>query len=32
MKVSDFVGLQQVFRNSGKVPSDLVSKYEILPR
>lgn len=32
MKVSDFVALQQVFRNSGNLPSDLVSKYEILPR
>lgn len=32
MKVSDFVALQQVFRNSGNLPNDLVSKYEILPR
>lgn len=32
MNVSDFVALQQYFRDSGKNPDDLVSKYEILPR
>ena len=32
MQVSDFIALQQVFRVSGKMPSALVSKYEILPR
>lgn len=32
MKVTDFVALQQHFRASGKMPSALVSKYEILPR
>lgn len=32
MQVNDFVALQQVFRETGKMPSALVSKYEILPR
>lgn len=32
MQVSDFIALQQVFRTNGKMPSTLVSKYEILPR
>ena len=32
MKMSDFVALQQVFRTSGRSPSELVSKYEMLPR
>ncbi len=32
MKISDFVALQQYFRDSGKKPDELVSKYEILPR
>lgn len=32
MKVTDFVELQQHFRVTGKMPSALVRKYEILPR
>lgn len=32
MNVSDFVALQLYFRDSGKKPDELVSKYEILPR
>jgi len=32
MQVNDFIALQKAFRASGKMPSELVSKYEILPR
>lgn len=32
MNVSDFVVLQQYFRDSGKKSDELVNKYEILPR
>ena len=32
MKVSEFIGLQHYFRDSGKKPDELGSKYEILSR